>query len=396
MIKYISASKGIRYKEHPTRKHNKKPDRYYVLQYKRNAKVYNEPIGWASEGVTLARCEVDYASLKENWRTGTGGQSLKEIRELNIEKQEELKVKKKLEQSLSLAAIFKDYLAAQVNKNSKSISKEKQLMAFHILPFFNDISIKEINSRKLDEFLRALQEKTSSRTGKKLSPSTVRYAIAVLRQMWNYAHTRDLVNTTFPLRAKLPKEDNKRTRFLTQEEANMLLERLASRSAYVHDISLLSLYCGLRQGEIFKLQWGDVNFQQELVHVRDRKNKESGVAYLPKNVLQMLQKRFNSQEHRANEFIFSNNDGTAKQFMSKTFMVTVDELAFNKNIGDRREKVVFHTLRHTFASWLAQKGVSMFELAELMGHKDITMTQRYSHYNPDKLRKAAMLIEEGE
>ncbi len=394
MIKYTKAAKGVRYREHETRIHNKKLDRYYVLQYKRNGKVHNEPIGWASEGITLARCEADLAMLKENWRKGEGGQTLKEIRALNIEKQEKAKAQKLHDQLLTLSSVFEAYLSAQVNKNPKSIVKEKQLMSFHILPFLGDISIKEINSRKLDEFLKSLQEKISTRTGKKLSSATVRYTIAVLRQVWNYALTRDIVDTSFPLRAKQPREDNKRTRFLTREEANLLLECLQKHSMYVYDIALVSLYCGLRLGEIFNLQWGDVDLKHELIHVRDRKNKESGVAYLPKIVSEMLAMRYSACSHKANEYVFSNNDGTVKQFMSKTFMQAVNELGLNKDIEDSREKVVFHTLRHTFASWLAQKGVSMFELAELMGHKDIQMTQRYSHHSPDKLRKAAMLIEE--
>lgn len=61
-------------------------------------------------------------------------------------------------------------------------------------------------------------------------------------------------------------------------------------------------------------------------------------------------------------------------------------------ITDARQRVVFHTLRHTYASWLVQKGVPLYTVAELMGHSTIDMTRRYSHLAPDSLRSAAMMI----
>ncbi len=63
-------------------------------------------------------------------------------------------------------------------------------------------------------------------------------------------------------------------------------------------------------------------------------------------------------------------------------------------ITDDRHKVVFHTLRHTFASWLAQKGVPLHTLAGLMGQKTFIMAQRYAHLSPEGLKAATMLIDD--
>jgi site-specific recombinase XerD len=71
----------------------------------------------------------------------------------------------------------------------------------------------------------------------------------------------------------------------------------------------------------------------------------------------------------------------------------VDDLGWNAGLNDRRLKVVFHSLRHTFASWLVMDGTPLFTVSKLLGHSDITMTMRYSHLAPDHLRQATSCLE---
>jgi len=74
--------------------------------------------------------------------------------------------------------------------------------------------------------------------------------------------------------------------------------------------------------------------------------------------------------------------------ISKTFDRVVKELGLNDGVTDPRDRVVFHTLRHTFASWLAIQGTPIYTIKELMGHKTLAMTERYSHLIPDSKRSA--------
>ncbi len=92
--------------------------------------------------------------------------------------------------------------------------------------------------------------------------------------------------------------------------------------------------------------------------------------------------------------VFPSRVGNVRDEISKVFPKAVAELGLNDNATDHRDKVVFHTLRHTFASWLAQKGVPLHTLAGLMGHKTTIMTQRYAHLSPEGMKAAAMLIED--
>lgn len=70
-----------------------------------------------------------------------------------------------------------------------------------------------------------------------------------------------------------------------------------------------------------------------------------------------------------------------------------DDKGFNKGVEDPRQRVVFHTLRHTFASWLAIQGTPILTIKELLGHKTLAMTGRYAHLIPDMKRRATLDLE---
>lgn len=177
------------------------------------------------------------------------------------------------------------------------------------------------------------------------------------------------------------------------------------RSGDMHDIALLSLYTGMRAGEIHALQWGNVDFQNDPLEILDPKSGRNRMAFMTPEVKSMLQARFDKQSK--NLLVFPGRNGQKRRWVSDNFDRVVTSLGFNNSgeykedeegtifpeqITDARQKVVFHTLRHTFASWLVQKGVPLYTVAELLGHSTIEMTRRYSHLAPNTLKSAAMSI----
>ena len=80
--------------------------------------------------------------------------------------------------------------------------------------------------------------------------------------------------------------------------------------------------------------------------------------------------------------------------VSKSFRKLIDRLKLNDGIDDPRQRVYFHTLRHTFASWLAIKSTPILTIKELLGHKTLAMTERYAHLSPDHKRTAASGVDD--
>ena len=104
----------------------------------------------------------------------------------------------------------------------------------------------------------------------------------------------------------------------------------------------------------------------------------------------MLEGRYSGQAKT--DFVFPATGGGQRRWTSDSFTRTVDELKLNEGITDARQKIVFHSLRHTFASWLVKRGNPLYTVGELLGHSTLEMTKRYAHLAPDTLRKAALSL----
>jgi site-specific recombinase XerD len=100
------------------------------------------------------------------------------------------------------------------------------------------------------------------------------------------------------------------------------------------------------------------------------------------------------QDQSPSELVFKDNNGRQIIKISKTFGRTIKNLGFNDGVTDRRDRALFHTCRHTFASWHVQNGTDLYTVKELLGHSTIQLTERYSHLRPDGLKKAARNFDE--
>lgn len=193
------------------------------------------------------------------------------------------------------------------------------------------------------------------------------------------------------MKIKIKQKDNKRNRFLTQEEAKILLDELKKHSIDIHDIALFSIYEGARAGAIFALQWKDIDWGINRITLLDTKNGETYFQPMHPVVRKMLERRCAENKEG---LIFKSRNGKQIKGLSKTYQRVIDKLGFNDGITDPRQKIVFHTLRHTYASWLVMGGVDLYTTQKLMGHKSNQMTQRYAHLAPGHLENAISVLKE--
>jgi len=374
--------KGVRFYEHVTRKYGIKRDRYFAIRYQADGKRIEEGLGWASEGWTEQKAALKLAELKEASKIGQGPSRLSEKRAIEKQRKEEEQAEK--ERQEKEAVTFKDFFndtylpQAEADKKEKSVTREKGLFKVWISPTLGQYPMKDISPFHLEKLKREMA------TGGQ-SPRSIEYALSVVRQIFNTAKRLGNYDGENPAtKVKFPKPDNCRMRFLTHEEASALLDALKEKSADVHDMTLLSLHCGLRFGEIASLTWQDVDTERGVLTIRDAK-AGSRYSFLTEQAAEMFKAR---KEGKPADYVFQGRKGKYNR-ISLSFFQTVDELGLNRGIDDPRLHVCFHTCRHSHASWLIEEGTDLYTVQKLLGHKTNVMTQRYAHLSENKLRGAA-------
>lgn len=171
------------------------------------------------------------------------------------------------------------------------------------------------------------------------------------------------------IKLKVTKRNNARVRYLTEEEAETLLKNSGTLKLLI----TMALTTGMRKMEMLNLTWQNIDLKAKLIHIEESKNGERRSVPINKTLLAMLEPKESGRR------VFEDLRNVNERFV---------KAVKKSNITNFR----FHDLRHTFASWLAIKGVSLYTIKELLGHKSIQMTQRYAHLSPDVRFSAVDLI----
>ena len=214
-----------------------------------------------------------------------------------------------------------------------------------------------------------------------VSGSTVNRELALLKRMFNLAIAWDLFMDLNPFRkVKFFREFNTGLRVVSREEEGRLLRNAVP---YLEDLIRFALSTGLRIGEVFSLRWSNVDWENDLLNVfspKTAKIREIPINSEARKVLEYwaLGKR--------NEFVFYNPD-TGKPFV---------DLKAGFALACRKagiSGVTWHTLRHTFASRLLERGADIVTVQQLLGHSTVTVTMRYTHTNLGSKRAAVAKLE---
>jgi integrase len=257
-------------------------------------------------------------------------------------------------------------------------------LAAAVLQHFGKMTLRAITS---GEVQRYVDQRVGVRTRfkKAIKPATVNRELMCISGAMTEAMKRGYIdrNPVFGV-PQLP-EHNDRLPWLTAQEEERLLGYAPD---FLKPMILTALHSGMRRGEIMRLKWGDVDFDQGLIRVAESKSHKT--RYIPINAT--LRKLLESIDHFVGEkgpspYVFTNPaTETRYEDVSHAF----DRAANRAGYDD----VTFHTLRHTFASRMAQRGIPLKAIQELLGHGTMQMTMRYAHLSPNNLRDAVRALEE--
>lgn len=274
---------------------------------------------------------------------------------------------------LTLDEFWRKHYLPWAMQNKKSWHGDQSRYKQHIKPSLGSKSMDRISTFDIEKVLSIMK-------GKKLAPATLHQIIILLSHMFSLSKRWSLYKGNNPCElVHRPKINNQITEFLTHDQQARLMKTIAAwPDRMAASIVRFAMLTGIRRGEIFKLQWQDINFEHGTMLLRDPKGTRDVSLPLSREALEAIARV--PREHETN-YIFYGKDGKQRTEFKYVWR------AIRKAAG-LPDDFRFHGLRHHYASTLVSNGVDLYIVQQLLTHKSSAMTQRYSHLSPNALKQA--------
>lgn len=249
-----------------------------------------------------------------------------------------------------------------------------------LVDYFGDKRPADISPMDI-EWYKVERRKGLTKRGTQRSPASVNRELRLLSHVLTHA-LRDNLIREHPMKGgkvRMLREDNKVERILTDEEEQRLLDACRGSREHLRPIIITALYTGMRCGEILNLKWSDVDFDRNMIHIRQTKSGKSRTIPLPTTVRAEIEKL--KPLAPESEYVFT-NPHTGRPF--KDIKQGFRKACQGAGITGLR----FHDLRHTFATRLARETRNLVDVAHILGHSTIVTTMRYAHASPDRVAEA--------
>jgi len=252
----------------------------------------------------------------------------------------------------------------------------------HLTEYFGlQKPINSLSHKDIEQFVTHLQQHVKK---------GYRVYYRTLKAAFNKAVDWQYVDVNHFVKIKLPKKQKLNPLFITEEQLSQILNQIDVE--VVRNVVVFGYYTGLRLSEIVNLKWKNVDLNNNVIIVGDEvfETKGKNQRYVPicDEVSGVLESRTPScvlplEKGEKVSYVFCKENGEryTGDYFSKRFKQACRDAGLNQAYH-------FHSLRHSFASNLAQQGVSLYVIKELLGHSSISTTEIYSHLNIESLRDA--------
>lgn len=305
---------------------------------------------------------VYYRSTGGKWKSITTRTKLKpEANRFFSNLKQNLEVKK---EPLTLAAYQDRYLEYSRSTHSPQTTQRTAIVLAHFCRFIGSLFVAEITPLDIEHF-------KTHRLGR-VSPVTVNIELRTLKAFFNLAVDWEILNLSPFRKVKPARVAEQLPVYLSKDDFRKLLSQI--RPAWLRALVVFAANTGMRRGELINLKWGDVDIAGRLLRVKNTDTfttKSKRERLIPLN--RQAQDTLNAQDV-ISEYVFTDARGNKlrAKTVSENFQRAVKDSELNPLLH-------FHSLRHTFATWLVRDGVSIYEVQKLLGHSTVKMTEVYSH-----------------
>jgi len=371
MATWKTAGPGIRYREHPTRKHGIKPDRYYAIHYRIDGKRVEEAMGWLSDGWTQEKCETIRNDLKISAKN-SGPKTLKARRAI-LEAAEK--------RSPSVVDLFEEYWMREL-QHTPSGKERRRLVEKDALPAWGKRKAVDITRRDAVILIDDVRER---------APVTANRLQGVLVRMFNFAAERGILENS-PLAGMRKKPEQTRQRVLDDGEIKLLwaaldLDNMTMDIFRVSKLALkMILLTGQRPGEVCGMTWDEID-DAGCWNIPAERRKGNVPQSVPLNGMALdILERARSYSGES-PFVFTsshkNNEPMTTHALSKALLRHWEQIEF-------KEQFTPHDLRRTLRTRLAEIGIDDVVAERVLGHKLQGIMAVYNRHGYDAEKRQAL------
>lgn len=336
---------------------------YYIGVNTVDKKYIKIKIGKKSEGIT-----EQYCHMKRN----------EYINQLRLGDNPILSQNKKREKVLfdTFGQTYLHYLDTE----KRTGYNERNRYNTHIKEVFGSMDVRDITP----EHINALKDKLKA-SGR--SDSTVKHVISFVSFIFNYMIKTEQYNGINPVKSikvNIPKVSNARSRYLTHEEIAILLDAIKHKKVLDRFVRL-ALSTGARMSAILSIQKKHIDIKNRSITLNDYKTVSNYYGHVSSTLFPNLDFL---DSMGPNTFLIGARGNKIKPTTLQVPLRKILNDLFNQGLdaNDTKNRVVIHTLRHTFASLLAINNTPIYSIQQLMNHKEIKMTMRYAKLSPDSCK----------
>jgi integrase len=289
-------------------------------------------------------------------------------------------IKTKEAQKHSLSDLVDRYII-EVLPGKPNVSKDYTFQLEWWKTQIGDVLLSELTPVLISEYRNLLSKKITFRKTQ-ISHATVnRYLAALSTAISTAINEWGWMEDNILRKVSKLKESRGRVRYLSDEERNRFLSACKeSSNSDLYTVVILAMSTGARKNEIWKLSWDKIDLKNRYILLEETKNDEPRSIPLQGHALELMLERSKTRSTETN-LVFPSRINPQKNLnFRRPFSVALK--------AAKIENFRWHDLRHCAASYLVMAGVDMRTVAEILGHKTMQMTQRYTHLSPDHLKDA--------
>ena len=341
-------------------------DQSFFIRYKRNGKSIEEKAGRSNQGWNA---EKAYQLRTERMSvTSAAGNELQSNSDLLSQR------------DWTFSKIFSEYL--RIRNKLKGRANDIYRFKNYLEKEFTNITPSCVTQDDIERFKHNLQNK-------ELKPATIRHVLELLRRLANFAAKNNMCSG-LSFKIQMPKVENYKTEELTNAQLQKLMQVLEEESdIQVSNLVRLALYTGMRRGELFNLNWGDIDFYNKTITVKEDKKGDQSTIPLNKMAEKVLAEHAHTEN--GSKFVFPGRGGKKRTECKRPL------LRIRKKAGLPDDFRILQGLRHVYASMLVSSGkVDLETLQSLLTQKSPLMTQRYAHLLEKSRTNSENIIADGE